>query len=305
MLKYPEQVFARIIRVDHEEELFLRLDTSIQFGKSSNLLGLVIMTNPGSFSFRDHEDWINFKEGFTTYSVFEGYGKPDLTMQNVIKVIREAYHSSNLTPPNGRVKIVNLSSIIENKKDLVEHKHSLALEKMLENKITTNLINEPIINNEYEFIKTCNELDFVLVGFADGIFSSRISRLLNWIENPAIKDKVIYARDNQGRLSHPRRWRTEPYLMEKCISIFRELLTRQSEVSFKREGYTFLRWNGLYSSDAKFVVRDNSNGLQSVFTPGRVQDLVWTSADLANTPELSKWDTFAGETVDDLEEVAF
>ena len=69
--------------------------------------------------------------------------------------------------------------------------------------------------------------------------------------------------------------------------------------------YTFLRWNGQYSSDARFLVRDNDSGKQSMFTPGRTQDLVWTSTDLEKTPEVGKWETFEDETVDDLEEVAF
>lgn len=73
----------------------------------------------------------------------------------------------------------------------------------------------------------------------------------------------------------------------------------------ENSGFTFLRWNGMYGSDAKFVVRDNANGMQSVFTPGRVQDVVWTRTDLANSNELSKWQDFANETVEDLGDVAF
>jgi len=70
-------------------------------------------------------------------------------------------------------------------------------------------------------------------------------------------------------------------------------------------GYTFLRWNGEYGRGAKFVVRDNSTGKQSLFTPGRTQDLTWTSTDLANTLELKNWEEFGNETVENLEEVAF
>lgn len=69
--------------------------------------------------------------------------------------------------------------------------------------------------------------------------------------------------------------------------------------------FTFLKWNGKYSGDAKFVVRDNNSGKQSIFTPGRVQDIVWTGNDLAGSQEFKGWEDFNNETVDDLEEVAF
>lgn len=72
-----------------------------------------------------------------------------------------------------------------------------------------------------------------------------------------------------------------------------------------RNGYTFLKWNGKYSDDAKFVVRDNDTGKQSMFTPGRTQDLVWTQTDLSTAPEMNEWQDFGEETVPDLEPIAF
>ncbi|MMZ43522.1 hypothetical protein D1872_50740 [compost metagenome] len=70
-------------------------------------------------------------------------------------------------------------------------------------------------------------------------------------------------------------------------------------------GYTFLKWNGQYGAPAKFVVRDNSTGQQSIFTPGRTQDLVWTKVDLSSDPQLKEWQDFGNETVQDLESIAF
>ncbi|AYP68571.1 hypothetical protein EalM132_00059 [Exiguobacterium phage vB_EalM-132] len=69
--------------------------------------------------------------------------------------------------------------------------------------------------------------------------------------------------------------------------------------------YKFLKWNGSYGSDAKFVVEDTKTGKQSMFTPGRAQDVVWTGTNLAETPEIKEWQDFGEETVDDLEAVAF
>lgn len=69
--------------------------------------------------------------------------------------------------------------------------------------------------------------------------------------------------------------------------------------------YKFLKWNGSYGSGAKFVVEDMNTGKQSMFTPGRAQDVVWTSMKLVDTPEIKDWQDFGDETVKDLEEVAF
>lgn len=75
-----------------------------------------------------------------------------------------------------------------------------------------------------------------------------------------------------------------------------------------REGgrmYTFLKWNSKYGAEAKFVVVNNETGRQSMFVPGRTQDLVWTASQLDKTPEIANWSDFGQETVEDLEEVAF
>ncbi|TVX82917.1 hypothetical protein FQP34_04870 [Peribacillus simplex] len=305
-LKYPEKVFARMIRIVNGEEIFLfRKDTQIQFGSSSKVLGIAIMTNPGSFSFKNSKEWNDFQKGNTVYSVFEAYDKPDLTMQNLIQVIREAYKRVGLREPNGIVRIYNLSSIVESKKENVEPKHQKALQLLDKSSCyETHLLKELFLTNEYEFVRACSEFNFVIMGFADKVFASKVSALTTWKESPAICKKVVYAKDDIGRLSHPRRWRTEGYLMDKAIEGLSDVLVSKSNIENKK-GFTFLKWNGKYGSEAKFVVRDNENNLQSIFVPGRVQDIVWTSADLANVAELEEWSSFEKETVDDLDLVAF
>jgi hypothetical protein len=69
--------------------------------------------------------------------------------------------------------------------------------------------------------------------------------------------------------------------------------------------YTMKKWNGQYGKEAKFVVQDNKNGRQSIFTPGRTQDITWTTTKLDTTPEMEKWEDFGDEVVDDLDKVAF
>lgn len=71
------------------------------------------------------------------------------------------------------------------------------------------------------------------------------------------------------------------------------------------KGFTFLLWNGEYGEKAKFIVRDNSTGKQSYFTPGRLSDIVWTSQDLTKDSSVKGWEGFENETVDDLDDVVF
>jgi len=70
-------------------------------------------------------------------------------------------------------------------------------------------------------------------------------------------------------------------------------------------GYTFLKWNGEYGDESKFVVRDNDSGKQAMFTPGRTHDIVWTKSNLVEDPEIQGWQEFGQETVDNLEDVCF
>jgi hypothetical protein len=69
--------------------------------------------------------------------------------------------------------------------------------------------------------------------------------------------------------------------------------------------YTILKWNSQYGKGSKFVVRDDKNGKQSMFTPGRTQDLVWTTTPLDKTPEIERWEDFGNESIDNLDDVAF
>ena len=69
--------------------------------------------------------------------------------------------------------------------------------------------------------------------------------------------------------------------------------------------YTILKWNGEYGAKAKFVVQDDKNGSQSMFVPGRTQDLVWTTTQLDKAPEVEGWEDFQNEKVENLEDVAF
>jgi hypothetical protein len=86
------------------------------------------------------------------------------------------------------------------------------------------------------------------------------------------------------------------------IEIYESLDDKQGDI---KKQYTFLKWNGKYGAEAKFIVQDNYCGKQSFFIPGRCQDLVWTNLDLAGDKSFAYWDDFGDESVDDLEPIAF
>lgn len=69
--------------------------------------------------------------------------------------------------------------------------------------------------------------------------------------------------------------------------------------------FTLKKWNGEYGNTAKFVVEDDDTGKQCLFTPGKTEDIVWTTHDMTATPEIKGWQDFGEEKVQDLEDVAF
>lgn len=82
-------------------------------------------------------------------------------------------------------------------------------------------------------------------------------------------------------------------------------IDQEDENQETQKRYTLLKWNGKYGSDAIFIVRDNWRARQSLFTPGRCEDLFWFHADLANDKAVSTREEFGEESFDDLEPIAF
>lgn len=151
--KFPERVAARMTRIMNQNDVYLiRQHTKIMFGSSSSIIGTVIMTNPGSFEFKKAKGWEEFKSGKGELDVFEAEDYADLTMQNIIGVIREGYKAANLDSPDGIVQIFNISNVVQSKGEKVEDYHekvSMLIEKS--NEIELSLLREPVTNNEQVF----------------------------------------------------------------------------------------------------------------------------------------------------------
>lgn len=217
--KYPERVTASMIRVIHVNEvLLIRHSTEIQFGDSKELLGMVVMTNPGSFEFNRNPGWNAFKNGEDSEDEFIATNSPDLTMRNIIKAIRSGYEG--LPEPNGILRVYNLSNVRQPNGGKAEKYHKLAKEVLPTGRL--HLLEDPITHSREAFLDECNRSSFVIMGFVDKVFDEKMKQVIDWSEN--IKHQRVCAVDNKGRLSHPRRWITEPYLMNKAIESLQSVL---------------------------------------------------------------------------------
>ncbi|GAK03714.1 hypothetical protein JCM19037_2057 [Geomicrobium sp. JCM 19037] len=104
---YPERVRAKMYRIiDDSEVLLIRKQTRIQLGEGKAVIGIVLMTNPGSFKCGNTEEWQLFQAGEGLNDHYEGENFPDMTMQCVIEVIRKG------TSAQGVHRVDKFTSII-------------------------------------------------------------------------------------------------------------------------------------------------------------------------------------------------
>lgn len=219
---YPELVKASMTRIIHDKEvLLIRHSTEIQFGHSNELLGIVIMTNPGKFEFIKTPGWNAFKLGAGSSDIFEADDYPDLSMQNIIKVIRSSYELAGLSKPNGILRVYNLSNVRQPDGEKAEEYHKRAKQVFPYERL--QLLEDPITHSREFFMDECNKSRFVIMGFVDGAFVQKMQQVLIWSEE--IKH-LVCAVDDKGRYSHPRRWRTESNLMNKAIESLKTVLKR-------------------------------------------------------------------------------
>ncbi|MGC5770808.1 hypothetical protein [Paenibacillus pabuli] len=219
MRKYPERVTASMFRVYHDNEaLLLRHNTSIHFGESTEQMGMVIMTNPGSFELKKTAEWTSYKNGTSEGNTFEVNDYADLTMRNIIKLIKLSFEGHS--EPSGILRIYNLSNIRQPLGSKAEIYHYRAKQAISNEALT--LLEDPITHSQKSFLEECNKSRFVIMGFVDKVFEEKMRRVMEWSEY--IKERRVCAVDNKGRYSHPRRWITEPLLMGKAVESLRAVL---------------------------------------------------------------------------------
>lgn len=220
--KYPERVTASMLRVNHDNEtLLIRHNTSVHFGESTDQLGMVIMTNPGSFELKTTTpEWTSFKNGTSLSDTFEVDDYADLTMRNIIKAIKCSYEDQSMI--SGILRVYNLSNIRQPVGLKAEIYHNRA-KQVISSELMT-LLEDPITHSEDSFLAECNKSRFVIMGFVDKVFEDKMSKVINWSES--VKDRRVCAVDKKGRFSHPRRWITEPFLMNEAIKSLKSVTSK-------------------------------------------------------------------------------
>lgn len=220
--KYPQIVFSQMNRfsnsnggyyLDENNTCFLvRNKTKIYFGECKNILGTVIMTNPGSYGLGKIDGWEKFKRGEGEGSALLGSGYADLTMQNIILVVNEAFEEAG-KKPDGYLAVYNISSVVCPKGKKADSYHAVLSDIVDKNRLGRELLVDPVVKDQEKFMQVFEESPFVMMGFVKGAFNSKVYDLLRWAEK--FQNKII-SYDESGWPSHPRRWRTEVDLRIKA-----------------------------------------------------------------------------------------
>ncbi|MEW4328505.1 hypothetical protein Q0N12_17795 [Rossellomorea marisflavi] len=215
MRKYTQIVTARMTRMKIENDLyFFRQRTHIRFGTSESVIGIVFMTNPGSFEFKQTSGWNDFKSGLGNQEFMEAESYADVTMQNIIEVINQGFRQSTMHEPDGIVKIFNISNLVQTDSKKVSTAHTKLRLYLGEERIM-DMLEDPVVHSKIGFHEECNQAMFLMMGFVRNVFPEHINRLVKWAE--PYEDKLIVALDNKKHPSHPRRWRTEKDLGYQAV----------------------------------------------------------------------------------------
>lgn len=269
-----------------------RTSAYIQWGDSEKSIGACLLLNPGSATL-DNE----LLYSLDTLGSVSGWIKTeDPTMEQLISFIEKIYEKNQLI--SGRLHIYNLFN--------------------LQNTQSENAIvkfEELVSSGEYgicDSLVSTNDLvshPWILIGWG-------VKQEKRWKNLQHIKDKwrelIVESKIPTFGKKHTKKSEyyhpcpliptKRPMMLEELVSIYKHKFNAIQEGKKK---YTLLKWNGEYGAEARFIVRDNDTGRQSLFTPGRCEDLIWFHSDLASDDVVSDWNDFGNESFDDLEPIAF
>jgi len=265
-----------------------RTSAYIQWGESEKSIGACLLLNPGSATLDKYLSNKLDRTGFAS-----GWIKTeDPTMEQLILFI-DKIHENN-QEISGRLHIYNLFNLQNTKS---------------ENAI--DQFEELVSSGEYDISESLATLDelvlhpWILLGW--GV--KREGRLKNL---QIIKDRgrqlIIESKVPFFGKMHTKRddyyhpcpliSTQRPLMVEELVSIYKQKFNNQRR-------YTLLKWNGQYGAKAKFIVRDNFTERQSLFIPGKCEELFWFHTDLASDRSVINWEDFGDEECDDLESIAF
>ncbi|RYM04770.1 DUF1643 domain-containing protein [Sporolactobacillus sp. THM7-7] len=274
-----------------------RTSAYIQWGKSSKSLGAVLMLNPGSADFGRMSP--DLEARLKNYGAAMGAIRTDPTMEQLIQLVERIYEDRSSL--GGRLQIYNLFHLQEtNAAQAITTFESLVNRHKLT--ITQSLV-------------TVDELKthpWILVGW--GLSYNRQWKNLKaikdqWLEHIRLSGIPKFGIMNQrGDYCHPCPLITSerPIILKELVHVFtktvKPLLPSEKNVLAR---YTLLRWNNQRGDEARFIVRNNRTGTQSLVTPRRPQDTVWFHYDLAADESVEEWTTCDDKSVDDLKFINF
>lgn len=209
-MKQSVSGMIKTVTASNGENLLVRESAYVQFGTSEDTLGMVIMTNPGSFQLNGANGWVS--------------GAPDPTMRSVIRVIKEAYQANGLEP-EGRLHIHNLSNIAEPDHTRAKTKHQLLADLIATKVVSGIILEDPVVHSEADFERACAQAQFVMMGFVKSLFQSKYERLIRLAHSkPSIAARLIFAEDNTGHRTHPYTWLLKPELRVQAVTRLTSLL---------------------------------------------------------------------------------
>jgi hypothetical protein len=273
-------------------DIIYRTSAYIQWGESEKSIGSCLLLNPGSATLDN-----NLFELLETTGGANGKIKTeDPTMQQLISFIEKIYDGNNKI--SGRLYIYNLFNI-QNAKS----------------KNAIDQLEELILSGGYDIdgsLASQEELEshpWILLGWG-------IKREKRWKNLQIIKDRwrelivdsktPFFGKVHEMRNDYyhpcPLIPTKRPSMVEDLVSIYRQTF---SELKENQKRYTLLKWNGNYGDESKFIVLDNLTGRQSLFKPGKCEELFWFHLDLANDKSVVSWDDFGDESFDELEPIVF
>jgi hypothetical protein len=272
-------------------DITYRTSAYIQWGESEKSIGSCLLLNPGSATLDN-----KLLSSLEITGVAKGKIKTeDPTMHQLISFIEKIYGNNKIS---GRLYIYNLFNIQNAKSEV-------AIEQL----------EELILSGSYdidEALASRDELEshpWILLGWG-------IKRERKWKNLQMIKDRwrelieesnvpffgKVHEKRNDYYHPCPLIPTKRPSMVEDLVSIYRQTF---HEVKENQKRYTLLRWNGNYGDESKFIVRDNLTGRQSLFKPGKCEELFWFHLDLANDKSVDSWDDFGNESFDELEPIVF
>lgn len=221
------KVYAEFI---NDETLLFRTRTLLQFGDSWNLIGSVVMKNPGSATPANKVDpeiserlskYYNEKINFDNWFVSKG----DSTMRDIEPIFNGKY-VGRTTQLNGIIQIFNLSNICSPSVEVAHNKGNECNSRYLLPNIEENISqfkNKPVYVGFGDFYtnKKSKHFDFLKTS-AEKIFEFVKNSEFDYLEEDFLIDNHYF---HKNSFYHPQYLKLKPNIVEKYLPTLEKFST--------------------------------------------------------------------------------